>query len=170
MPHPPYRAVEAHWGCTILRERGEVLAVRLTPNEILEPINLPAVSWDGTRLEIRECQRLGQEFLNVLVWLSRRGEVEAWLKTHAVQVFGLEQYRDNPLAELEGETLWMALGPAAAVLGKGFVLRKPMELRRIDGHELEVVAVPLEHKGIDILKLRLRALEVEAERTQGLVA
>jgi type IV secretory pathway TraG/TraD family ATPase VirD4 len=164
------RAVEAQWGCAILRERGEVVAVRLTPNEAIEPVNLPAVNWDGTRLEIRECQRIGQEFLNVLVWLSRRGEVEVWLKMHAAQVFGLKHYRENPLAEIEAETLWMTLGPAAAVLGKGFVLRKPMEVRRIDGQEFEVVAVPLVHKGMDILKLRLKALEVEAQHAQGLVA
>jgi type IV secretion system protein VirD4 len=101
-----FTAVEQFWPCELLRERGKIIAVRLKPQAPFSPANISGLTWDGTILELRDCERVAEEFINALVWLRRRTELEVWLATHEIQIKGREGYTGQPLGELEGEVLW----------------------------------------------------------------
>ena len=157
------RAVRECWGCTIYREAGRVSKVKLEPPPGFTPALPTGTFWDGQQLEISEL--IGEEFVNALVWLQRRGTVEAWISEHASNLKGCVEYAGKPIGELEGSRLWMPANHAAAVLGKALLQRKRIEKRRVDGIELEVVDVPLEleterlEKRVEAFKKELKTIK-----------
>ena len=153
------QAVSEVWACELYRERGKVIAVRLTPRETISLPNISGLTWDGTILELRDCERIGEEFMNALVWLKRRTELERWLEQHATQIKGGARYANDPLGELEGEILWMQASTVAEVFGRGYLQKRTIVKRAVDGKELEVIAVGLQHGGLEKLRVRLAALE-----------
>ena len=152
-------AVEQIWPCELLRERGKIIAVRLKPRETISPANISGLIWDGTILELRDCGRVTEEFINALVWLRRRTELEVWLTTHEIQIKGREGYAGQPLGELEDEVLWLQASAVAEVFGRGYLQKKTIVKRIVDGTELEVIAVKLQHGGLDKLRTRIKTLE-----------
>jgi type IV secretion system protein VirD4 len=157
------RAVKETWACALLRERGEVVAVRFTPPEDFAPPELSSLLWDGTTLELRGVSGIGEEFVNALVWLKRRTELSVWLERHAARINGHPTYSGSPLGELEGDTLWMDASAVAEVYGRAYLQKKAIERRTVDGTELEVIAVRLRHGGLHKLEARIAALEAVAE-------
>ena len=153
------RAVGEVWACEMLRERGRLMAIRLRPAESIALPKIPDLTWDGALLELRGCERISEEFINALVWLKRRSELERWLTVHATQIVGRETYVGPPLAELQGEVLWMHAGSVAEVFGRGYLQNKTITKRTVDGQELEVISVRLQHAGLEKLRSRVESLE-----------
>ena len=152
-------AVEQIWPCELLRERGKIIAVRLKPRAPFPPPNIPSLTWDGTILELRDCERVAEEFINALVWLRRRTELEVWLATHEIQIKGREGYAGQPLGEIEGEVLWLQASAVAEVFGRGYLQKRSIVKRTVDATELEVIAVKLQHGGLEKLRARIAMLE-----------
>jgi type IV secretion system protein VirD4 len=156
------RAVSEHWACDLARERGQIVTVRLEPNSGFNPPSITGTTWTGKTLEIKGCDRIGEEFMNALVWLKRRTELEVWLQANGARVKGLEGYAGNPVAEAVGETLWMDSSAVAAVFGRAYIGKKPIHKRSVDNLELEVIEVQLELRGLEKLRERLVGLEAKA--------
>ncbi len=157
------QAIREVWACELLRERGKIIAVRFQPTAPITPPSVSSLIWNGVILELRGIDGLGEEFVNALVWLKRRTELAAWLEQHGTQVKGHDGYAGQPLAELDGETLWMNASSFAEVFGRGHLQKKTIERRIVDGVKLEVIAVRLQHGGLDKLNARIAALETAME-------
>jgi hypothetical protein len=154
-----FTAIHEIWPCELLRERGKIIAVRLKPRAPFSPANISSLTWDGTILELRDIERVTEEFINALVWLRRRTELEVWLGTHKIQIKGREGYAGQPLGELEGDVLWLQASAVAEVFGRGYLQKKTIVKRIVDGTELEVIPVKLQHGGLDKLRTRIKTLE-----------
>jgi type IV secretion system protein VirD4 len=156
------RAVRDTWRCELLRERGKIVRIRLWGEEGFEPPNLSNLSWDGEALEVSDVEGIGEEFTNALVWLCRHTELETWFEAHAKRIKGCVVYSGDPIAELEGDTLWIDASAVAEVFGRGYMRNKSIVKRRVDDASLEVIEVRMRHGGLDKLEARVRVLEVEA--------
>jgi type IV secretion system protein VirD4 len=154
-----FTAVEQTWPCELLRERGKIIAVRLKPRAPFLPTSVSDLTWDGTILELRGLERVTEEFINALVWLRRRTELEVWLATHNIQIKGRPGYAGQPLGELEGEVLCLQASAVAEVFGRGYLQKKTIVKRTVDATELEVIAVKLQHGGLEKLRTRIKTLE-----------
>ena len=162
-----YRAVAECWDCELYRERGKVVMVRLVPLLPFSPPTIPNIHLDGKHLELRDCERIGEELMNALIWLKRRTELSVWITDHHSSIKGAAEYTGNPLGELEGETLWMHSSAVAEVFGRSYLSKKTIVKRIIDQTELEVVEVQLNHRGLEKLRARIVSLEAEAKLEQG---
>ena len=156
------RAVSERWACDLARERGQIVTVRLEPNTDFNPPSITGLVWNGKTLEIKGCDRIGEEFMNALVWLKRRTELKVWLQANGARVKGLEGYAGQPVAEAVGETLWMDSSAVAAVFGRAYIGKKTIHKRKVDDLELEVIEVQLELRGLEKLRERLAGLEAKA--------
>jgi hypothetical protein len=154
-----FKAVNEIWPCELLRERGKIIAVRLKPRAPFSPANISSLTWDGTILELRGLEHVTEEFINALVWLRRRTELEVWLTTRNAQIKGRPGYAGQPLGELEGEVLWLQASAVAEVFGRGYLQKKTIVKRTVDATELEVIAVKLQHGGLEKLRVRIKTLE-----------
>jgi type IV secretion system protein VirD4 len=154
-----FKAVNEIWPCELLRERGKIIAVRLKPRAPFSPANISNLIWDGTILELRDCERVAEEFINALVWLRRRTELEVWLTTRNAQIKGRAGYAGQPLGELEGEVLWLQASAVVEVFGRGYLQKKTIVKKVVDDTELEVIAVKLQHGGLEKLRARIATLE-----------
>jgi hypothetical protein len=156
-----FTAIHEIWPCELLRERGKIIAVRLKPRAPFSPANISGLTWDGTILELRDCERVAEEFINALVWLRRRSELEVWPATHEIQIKGREGFAGQPLGELDGEVLWLQASAVAGVFGRGYLQKKTIVKRIVDGAELEVIPVKLQYGGLDKLRTRIKTLEAD---------
>jgi hypothetical protein len=155
------RAVSERWACDLARERGQIVTVRLEPNSAFNPPSITGLVWTGKTLEIKGCDRIGEEFMNALIWLKRRTELEVWLQVNGARVKGLDGYAGQPVAEAVGETLWMDSSAVAAVFGRAYIGKKTIHKRTVDDLELEVIEVQLELRGLEKLRERLLGLEAK---------
>ena len=163
------QAVRETWPCVVYRQGKRITKVALeppTPPGATQPsaalTSSPA--WNGSQLEIIDPATIGEEFVNALVWLQRRGAVAAWISQHASSLKGHAEFTGAAIGELEGATLWMPSSAAAGVLGKAFLQRRQIRKRTVDGAELEVVDVPLELH-TERLEKRIEAMTAASEET-----
>ncbi|NJK43092.1 MAG: type IV secretory system conjugative DNA transfer family protein [Pleurocapsa sp. SU_196_0] len=153
-------AIRGVWSCELYRERGELSMARFQPRGDVNVPVIPGVSWDGHQFEVRGVNRIHEEFTNALIWLKRRSELEVWLNTHRDRIVeGSNAPMDAPLGEIVGDTLWMSSAEMTRVFGAGYTAKKQILKRLMGSVELEVIASPLVHKGLNKLETRLEALK-----------